>query len=119
MKINKIKEKIESQPTVMKELIEYELLNDFSGLSCGEVESNEDEFFDLIERVVYSYQENYLKSQGKNTKFLEWAKGIEKNVVSDEVRICIVEAIITFTDSTEEARSYVLTDRGLSILNEE
>ena len=111
-----IKYLLDSFATIMNNDTELALLNNIAELTLTEIESNENIFIKIIDRIIYSCQENYFNNDGRNDLFLNWAANIEENTSSLEIRICIVEAIETFTNSLDEAKFYVTSTKGQQIL---
>lgn len=79
MNLVDIKNKVENMPTVMNTLAEYDLLDNVSALGLSEIEVNEDLFIEIIDKIIYSYRENYLDNKNnRNEKYLTWTVKLKK-----------------------------------------
>lgn len=117
MNLKNISEAIKKEPTVMNDNKEYDFLQAITDVGVDDLCGNKELFIDIVDRLVYSYRENFLEESKSMNDFFDWASKMEEIVVNEDIKTHLIFAIEEFSDDEELAESRVKTPDGLKILH--
>lgn len=117
MSVIDIAEELKKEPTVMNDDKEYDYLKAVAKLHVDDILKNKKIFIDVLDRIIYSYRENFLEESAEIEVFFDWASSLEGVVDNADIRAQLIYAIEEFSDSEELAESRIKTPEGRRILH--